>query len=127
MEILIPVSIGELFDKISILKIKTKNLKDAKAIANVKKEYTLLLAKAKKVDPNFQNTALFKSLHKINSYLWKVEDAKRDHESKKSFGESFIRWARRVYIYNDKRAEVKKAINVKYGSSIVEEKSYKKY
>jgi hypothetical protein len=127
MQISIPVSIGELFDKISILKLKSDKIKDAKANENIVKEYKLLIAKAKEVDPQFQRTNLFKDLHKINSYLWKVEDAKREHERKKNFDAKFITWARRVYFYNDKRANVKKAINLKYGSSIIEEKSYKKY
>ena len=70
---------------------------------------------------------LLKKLRKINAFLWEVEDAKRAHERAKDFGEKFIYWARQVYIKNDERAKIKKAINKKYNSEIEEVKSHKKY
>lgn len=123
----VPISIGELFDKISILYIKLNRLEDPKKLLNVNKELVLLKKEAVKINPNFLKDFHYKKLEKINSVLWDIEDGKRAHEKSKKFGSKFIYLARQVYIMNDERASLKKAINIKYKSGIVEEKSHKKY
>lgn len=123
----IKVSVGELFDKITILDIKRFKITESEKLHNVLKEYNYLCKKALKLDKDYASTKEFKKLYKINLILWDVEDSKRSHERAKTFGADFIELARNVYKFNDKRALVKKAINTKYNSEIVEEKSYKKY
>lgn len=125
MTIKIPVSVGELFDKITILQNKLEKITDDTKLNNVKKEYDFLTEIAFEIDKNYQAGTLYKSLFEINQELWGIEDAKREHEANKDFGEKFIYWARQVYIKNDERARIKKQINLEYGSEIVEEKSYK--
>ena len=121
----IEVSIGEIVDKLSILKIKSNNIKDESKLNNVKKEYDYLY------DVVFKDLKIseddFYKLVLINERLWDIEDELRDKEREKSFGEDFIDLARSVYFTNDKRAEIKKEINLKYGSLFVEEKSYNQY
>ncbi len=121
----IEVSIGEIVDKLSILKIKINNITDLLKLENVTKEY------------NYLNEIVFKELGVseedffnlvlINEKLWDIEDKIRDKERDKEFDDVFIELARSVYYTNDKRAEIKKEINLKYGSLFVEEKSYKEY
>ena len=123
----IKVSIGELFDKITILEIKRFNITEPQKLANVLKEYNYLQKKAEKLNPKYNKSAHYKKLMAVNAELWKIEDAKREHERTKTFDDTFIELARSVYIKNDERAAIKKAINKKYDSDIVEEKSYKKY
>jgi len=123
----IPVSVGELFDKVSILEIKQNKILDENKLINIKKEYDFLCKIALNLDTDFQNKILYKKLYEINQTLWGIEDAKRTHEANKDFGEKFVYWARQVYIKNDERARVKREINTQYGSEIVEEKSYKSY
>jgi hypothetical protein len=123
----IKVSIGELFDKITILEIKRFNITDPQKLANVLKEYNYLQKKAEKLNPKYNKSAHYKKLMAVNAELWNIEDAKRDHERTKTFDAAFVELARSVYIKNDERAAIKKAINKKYDSDIVEEKSYKKY
>lgn len=123
----IKVSVGELFDKITILDIKRFKITEPDKLQNILKEYNYLCKKALKLDKDYASTKEFKKLYKINLILWDVEDSKRSHERAKTFGADFIELARNVYKFNDKRALVKKAINTKYNSEIVEEKSYKKY
>jgi hypothetical protein len=127
LKMTIKVSIGELFDKITILEIKRFKITQPKQLQNVLKEYKYLRRKARKLDNTFSKSTHFKKLMDINTKLWDIEDAKRECERKQKFGAAFIELARNVYIYNDKRAAIKKAINKKYDSDIVEEKSYKKY
>jgi len=121
----IEVSIGEIVDKLSILQIKTAFIKDEEKLNNVKKEYDYLY------DIVFNEMKIeqsdFSDMVSINQELWKIEDDIRDKERAKEFDDEFIRLARAVYVTNDKRAEVKKVINIKYGSLFVEEKSYQKY
>ena len=121
----IEVSIGEIVDKLSILKIKKEFIKDEEKLKNVKKEYDYLY------DIVFNemkiNQSDFSEMVSINEKLWNIEDDIRDKERNKEFGDDFIKLARAVYVTNDKRAEVKKKINIKYKSSFVEEKSYNKY
>jgi hypothetical protein len=121
----IEVSIGEIVDKLSILQIKTSLIKDEQKLNNVKKEYDYLY------DIVFNEMKIeqsdFFEMVVINQELWKIEDDIRDKERDKEFDDEFIRLARAVYVTNDKRAEVKKGINIKYGSLFVEEKSYQNY
>ena len=121
----IEVSVGEIVDKLSILKIKTNNITDSQKLENVTKEYNYLYEivfnKLKISEDDFFNLVL------INEKLWDIEDKLRDKERDKSFDDDFIQLARSVYFTNDKRAEIKKEINIKYGSLFVEEKSYKQY
>lgn len=121
----IEVSIGEIVDKLSILKIKTEFIRDEEKLNNVKKEYDYLY------DIVFNEMKIeqsdFFDMVSINQELWKIEDDIRDKERAKEFDDEFIRLARAVYVTNDKRAEVKKVINIKYGSLFVEEKSYSDY
>jgi len=121
-----PISLGELVDKITILKIKIRNISDPLKLENVRKELKQLisvLSNAKIPDIYFE----FQSLQNINAELWDIEDKIRIKESKKEFDQEFIKLARSVYVTNDKRAKVKKEINLKVGSDLVEEKSYEQY
>ena len=123
--ILAPISIGELIDKITILEIKQLYMTGIK-LKNINKEMKLL--KNILQDKNLEiNIDLIKNLKKINKKLWEIEDNIRIKESKQEFDEEFIKLARSVYIENDKRASIKKEINQKYNSDLVEEKSYKNY
>ena len=123
--ILAPISIGELIDKITILEIKQIYMTGIK-LKNINKEMKLL--KNILQDKNLEiNIDLIKNLKKINKKLWEIEDNIRIKESKQEFDEEFIKLARSVYIENDKRASIKKGINQKYNSDLVEEKSYKNY
>lgn len=128
MLIKIPVSVGELVDKITILEIKKKIIKDKKKLINIKNELEFLndiLKKKVKLDNLIKKE--ISSLKKINMKLWNIEDGKRNCEKNKSFGKKFLLLARNVYIYNDKRAKIKLNINMLTGSKIIEEKSYNKY
>ena len=123
--ILAPISIGELIDKITILEIKQIYMTGIK-LKNINKEMKLL--KNILQDKNLEiNIDLIKNLKKVNKKLWEIEDKIRIKESKQEFDEEFIKLARSVYIENDKRASIKKEINQKYNSDLVEEKSYKNY
>ena len=123
--ILAPISIGELIDKITILEIKQIYMTGIK-LKNINKEMKLL--KNILQDKNLEiNIDLINNLKKINKKLWEIEDNIRIKESKQEFDEEFIKLARSVYIENDKRASIKKEINQKYNSDLVEEKSYKSY
>ena len=123
--IIAPISIGELIDKITILEIKQINMTGIK-LKNINKEMKLL--KNILQDKNLEiNIDLLKNLKKVNKKLWEIEDNIRIKESNQEFDEEFIKLARSVYIENDKRASIKKEINQKYNSDLVEEKSYKNY
>jgi predicted transposase YbfD/YdcC len=121
----IEVSIGEIVDKLSILKIKKNNITDESKLFNVITEYDYLY------DVVFNQLKIesddFNNLLLVNESLWKIEDDIRDKEQDKVFDTEFIELARSVYTTNDKRAEIKKKINLKYGSLFVEEKSYSNY
>ena len=123
--ILAPISLGELIDKITILQIKTQHLKGA-ALDNVKKELESLETTQNDLQLNI-DTTLIQRLKEINQTLWQIEDDIRDQERQKNFGDTFIRLARSVYQQNDRRAAIKKEINTTYGSAFVEEKSYQQY
>ena len=128
MLINIPVSVGELVDKITILEIKKIKIKDKNKLLNVNREYKYLketLRKKIKISLKIKNEIL--ALKKINLKLWNIEDKKRKAEKNKKFDSAFIKYARNVYIYNDIRAKIKHNINVLAGSKIIEEKSYSRY
>lgn len=121
----IEVSTGEIVDKLSILHIKKQNITDEQKLVNVNNEY-LYLHEIVFVNLNISEED-FIEMVSINKELWDIEDKIRDKEYKKEFDSIFIELARSVYITNDKRAEFKKKINLKYGSLFVEEKSYFNY
>ncbi len=125
MMVSIEVSVGELFDKITILKIKQEKLTDEKQLINVSKELSLLESKAFTDDAEVNH--LVHELYEINLALWNIENDKRKCEITKDFGPKFVELARQVYIKNDNRAEIKKMINTITNSSIIEEKNYTKY
>ena len=121
--VIIPVSIGELIDKITILEIKQEKIQDTNKLANVSKELLLLKSIFYNITQE-EMKPLFVKLKEINLLLWSIEDKKRLKEKEKSFDREFIELARAVYIYNDKRAEIKRQINLITNSYIIEEKSY---
>ena len=123
--ILAPISLGELIDKITILQIKTQHLQGT-ALENVKKELEALENTLNNIQLNIDPT-LIQRLKEVNQDLWQTEDDIRHQESKKSFSETFIRLARSVYQQNDRRAAIKREINTTYGSNFIEEKSYQQY
>ena len=124
----VPISAGELLDKITILRIKLKRLGDEAKRQNVAHELRLLEGIA---DQELRTKAdygpLFEELLEVNARLWDIEEGKRDCERRKVFDEGFIRLARAVYIENDRRAVLKRQLNELLGSAIVEEKSYADY
>ena len=125
MKVEIEVSIGELYDKITILRIKKDRITDADKLQNIKKELQYLENKVLNNDPIVEN--LTKELFEVNSKLWDIENNKRRCESENNFGWGFIQLARDVYFYNDKRAEIKRKINIHTNSDVVEEKQYTDY
>ena len=122
-----PVSLGELVDKISILHIKNKNIKDDEKLKLIREELKLLTITLDRHLKKNDIQEFLDALIKINSELWIIEDEIRDCERSKKFDEKFISLARSVYITNDKRSEIKLDINKKFGSEIVEVKSYEEY
>lgn len=125
----INASVGELLDKISILKIKEQKINDEKKLLNITKELGLLSSIAEKfIEKDEKSYKKFMDeLFEINLQLWETEDNIRILENKKNFNEEFIQLARNVYYSNDKRFEIKSKINNFYGSEIVEEKDYEDY
>jgi hypothetical protein len=127
-EIRVPISPGELIDKITILEIKSERMSDAKKVANVRHELSLLQATWQSSPYSATDVRTEKAaLKEINSRLWVIEDEIRDKERDRHFDGRFIELARAVYVTNDERAAVKRTINDKLGSRIVEEKSYADY
>lgn len=122
----IEVSIGEVVDKLSILSIKLKKIKNKDKLKNIRKEYDILKSSMEKSGIQVESDQ-FKELESINLILWDIEDRIRVKESRKEFDEDFIELARKVYFNNDKRSEIKREINIKYGSNLIEEKEYMKY
>jgi Family of unknown function (DUF6165) len=127
-EIKVPISPGEMLDKITILRIKSKRMSDAQKLANVRLELRTL-------EETWSSSAYAKidvasevdALHAVNERLWVIEDDIRDKERAQAFDAEFVRLARAVYFENDERAAIKRRINLKLGSAIVEEKSYADY
>jgi hypothetical protein len=123
--ILIPVSPGEVLDKIGILRLKVARIGDAAKLANITRELGHLETAAQEALPDSAALDdLAARLDRVNARLWDVEDALRDHEARGDFGPGFVALARSVYTLNDERAGLKRAINDLLGASIVEEKSY---
>tara|TARA_R100001460_G_scaffold107443_3_gene156213 strand:+ start:126 stop:494 length:369 start_codon:yes stop_codon:yes gene_type:complete len=119
----IEVSIGEILDKISILEIKKNKIKDNEKLKNINNEFNTLVESY----PTYIDQFEYKDLLKINSLLWDIEDRLRLKEKNKKFDEEFIKLARDVYFTNDKRSVIKKKINIRLGSDLIEEKSYEDY
>ena len=124
-DILAPISLGELIDKITILQIKTQHLQGT-ALGNVKKELEALESTLNKLQIDIDST-LIQRLQQVNQALWQIEDDIRDKEHNNDFGDTFVGLARSVYQQNDRRAAIKKEINATYGSNLIEEKSYTNY
>ena len=122
-----PVSLGELVDKISILHIKNINIKDDEKLKLIREELELLNQTLNKHIKKNDIQNYLDSLIEINSKLWVIEDDIRDCERNKKFDQTFIDLARSVYFTNDKRSKVKLEINRKFGSKIIEVKSYEEY
>jgi hypothetical protein len=120
----IEVSVGEVVDKWTILSIKALNITDKDKLVNVFKEKNYL---NNVIDPEILHDPLIDDLLDVNKMLWDVEDRLRNCERERLFDEHFVQLARSVYMLNDKRAHIKKEINIKYGSDFVEEKSYQPY
>ena len=129
MKILAEISVGELFDKITILNIKTKKISDNDKLQNIHTELKTLNDQSKKITVSNAQALndLVLKLQQINEDLWDIENFKRECEAKKDFGENFIKLSRDVHFKNDKRAILKKEINLISNSQIVEEKEYSKY
>lgn len=121
----IEVSNGEIIDKLTIIQIKLERIKDTAKLLNLQKEYDELV----KISSSIIRTddPLYISLYNINCDLWDIEDHIRDLERAKDFGDDFIKTAREVYYKNDKRSEIKREINIRTSSGLIEEKSYEKY
>ena len=127
-KILVEVSVGELFDKISILEIKKERIKDSDKLIFINSEYEVLkseLEKNIKIDSKLEK--FFVALKNVNSKLWIIEDEKRKCEKDSNFGEDFIRLSRDVHFLNDTRAKIKLDINNHTGSKIKEIKEYTNY
>jgi len=129
----IPISIGEAIDRLTILKIKVSQIKNHDKLVNIRNDHELLEKAIYKYYPEAPifplkvDSHIFGELYKVNKELWDVEDKLRVLERSKDFGSEFIELARSVYYLNDKRAEVKKRINIEYKSQLIEEKSYEAY
>jgi hypothetical protein len=126
--LMVPISPGELLDRITILRIKSARVRDAAKLANVQRELSLLeqtRRSALALDPVL--SAEEAELERVNSALWDIEDRIREHEAQQRFDANFIELARSVYLRNDERAAIKQRINRQLNSAIMEEKSYQPY
>jgi len=121
----IEVSNGEIVDKLTIIQIKLERIRDNAKLENLRREYNVLKEAASSVIG--QDDPLYIALYEVNCALWDIEDRIRDLERRKDFGQEFISTAREVYFNNDKRSEIKREINLKTSSGLIEEKSYEKY
>ena len=123
----VEISIGELFDKLTILEIKIDKINDPAKLENVTKEWNALSEKSMDILSIFADSVLFKKidqLKNVNEELWWVEDSIRENEKKEIFDKEFVELARAVYKLNDERSEIKRQINLLTKSNIIEEKSY---
>ena len=128
MNVNVEISIGEFFDKVTILEIKRERIRDADKLRNINNELDALYALLEQLPFSRDQVAdEVGELKAINEKLWVIEDDIRDKEAAKSFDQEFIELARSVYFTNDKRSDVKRDINIKLGSSFIEEKSYEQY
>ncbi|HEY7929143.1 MAG TPA: DUF6165 family protein [Steroidobacteraceae bacterium] len=132
-DILVPISAGELLDKITILRIKGRRMQDAGKLANVRRELEALerTCEAALGEPAGGNAGSvaeeIAALERVNAALWDIEDRIREHEAAGRFDAAFIELARAVYLRNDERAAIKRRINLALGSALMEEKSYRPY
>ena len=127
-KIIVEVSVGELFDKISILEIKQKKIKDPEKLKFINNEHIILKSQLEKnIKSDEKLNELYHSLKEINSKLWVIEDNKRQCEKDKDFGEKFVKLSRDVHFLNDDRAKIKLEINNHTGSTIKEIKEYTRY
>ena len=126
-DILVPISVGELMDKITILEIKSERIKNPSQLENILRELEALRAVRLRDIERAMLDKLSAELKRVNAKLWDVDDAIRDCEARSDFGEPFIELARMVYQLNDERSRLKKAINLGSGSRIIEEKSYRSF
>ena len=125
MIVLAPISVGELIDKITILKIKSNLITDSDKLINIEKELQSLEELKDELNLDLDRVEPLQSqLYKVNLELWHIENYKRECEKNQTFGDDFVNTARQVYLKNDLRAKIKKDINILVGSTIVEEKSY---
>jgi hypothetical protein len=126
--ILVPLSPGELLDKITILRIKAQRIEDAGKLVNVRRELALLEQRwGQAVAAPIELAADEAALARVNAELWDIEDRIREREAQQRFDAGFVELARAVYLHNDERAAIKQRINLKLKSAIVEEKSYQPY
>ncbi len=121
----IEVSNGEIVDKLTIIELKISKIKDPAKLENLRKEYIVLNDAVSEIID--KKHPLYLDLYRINANLWDIEDHIRDLERVKDFGDDFIQTARSVYVINDQRSDVKRAINELTGSNLIEEKSYEQY
>jgi len=121
----IEVSNGEIIDKLTIIEIKLERIRDEVKLKNLRKEHEILSNASSSIIG--RNDPLYQALYRVNCDLWDIEDRIRELEKRKDFGETFIATARSVYFNNDKRSEIKRQINLKTSSGLIEEKSYEKY
>jgi len=128
MSIKTDISVGEFLDKLTILQIKQARISDGAKLININRELEVLQKLWRESEYfNSDISAELEDLRLVNEQLWDIEDDIRDKEAGTEFDNAFIKLARAVYVTNDRRAKIKKAINTKLGSGIVEEKSYKEY
>jgi hypothetical protein len=126
-DILVPISVGELMDKITILELKSERIKNRGQLDNIVRELGALRAVPLGDVDRAMLGNLSAELKRINAQLWDIEDAIRECDARGDFGDAFIAHARAIYRLNDERSRLKKAINVASGSRIIEEKSYKSF
>jgi hypothetical protein len=126
-DILVPISVGELMDKITILELKSERIKNQGQLENIARELSALRAVRLDGVDRAVLDKLGAELKRVNAELWDIEDAIRECDARGDFGDAFIRLARAVYRLNDDRARLKKAINLASGSRLIEEKSYKSF
>ena len=128
MNIQVPISAGELLDKITILRIKAARIEEPSKVANVRHELTLLERTWRDACGDSAGVEAEEAeLERVNAALWDIEDRIREHEARGAFDTGFIELARAVYLRNDERAAIKRRINLKLNSPILEEKSYRPY
>ena len=124
-EIRVPISPGELLDKLTILRIKAERIAAAEKLANVRRELALLEASWREAGAGLDLSDEERALARVNGALWEIEDALREHEAAQRFDAEFIALARSVYQHNDERAAIKRRVNSRLGSALIEEKSYR--
>jgi uncharacterized protein DUF6165 len=125
--IFVEISPGEYFDRLTILRIKSRRITDGAKLAHVNAELSQLTESGRATSSDASTDGLARELEQVNERLWQVEDDLRDCERRRQFDDGFVELARSVYVLNDRRAALKRAINVHLGSALVEEKSYASY